>query len=76
MLSDKVHPSVGYLSFIFKKETGMSVARYMRVCRMEKAREALEKAGTSVEEAAKEAGFRNVDCFRTAFLQYSGVEPA
>lgn len=76
MLSDKVHLSVGYLSFIFKKETGMSIARYMRVCRMEKAREALKKEGASIEEAAEEAGFRNVDCFRTAFLQYTGVEPA
>ena len=75
MLSDKVHLSVGFLCFIFKKETGMSIARYMKVCRMEKARQELERPGKSVEEAAKEAGFKNAEYFRTAVYQYTGKYP-
>ena len=36
-LAEKVYLSSGYLSFIFKKETGMNLNRYIRVFRMEKA---------------------------------------
>jgi len=75
MLSDKVHLSVGFLCFIFKKETGMSIARYMKVCRMEKALKELEKPGTDVKEAAKEAGFKNAEYFRMAVYQYTGKYP-
>ena len=75
MLSDKVHLSVGFLSFIFKKETGMSIARYMKVCRMEKARQELESPGAGVKEAAKKAGFENEEYFRMAVYQYTGKFP-
>ena len=35
-LAEKVYLSSGYLSFIFKKETGMNLNRFIRVFRMEK----------------------------------------
>ena len=53
----------------------MSIARYMKVCRMEKAREVLESKGTDVKEVAKEVGFENAEYFRTAFYQYTGKYP-
>ena len=37
-LAEKVYLSSGYLSFIFKKETGMNLNRFIRVVRMEKAK--------------------------------------
>ena len=40
-LAEKVYLSSGYLSFIFKKETGMNLNRFIRVFRMEKAKELL-----------------------------------
>ena len=42
-LAEKVYLSSGYLSFIFKKETGMNLNRFIRVVRMEKAKELYNK---------------------------------
>ena len=57
MLAEKVYLSSGYLSFIFKKETGMNLNRYIRVFRMEKAKESLKKSEKSIYSIAQECGF-------------------
>ena len=58
ILAEKVYLSSGYLSFIFKKETGMNLNRYIRVFRMKKAKELLKNYKyEGGRRSAKNVGF-------------------
>ena len=74
-LSKKVHSYPGYLSFLFYKETGFSVNRFQRVCRMEKARELLRTTDKSTAEIASETGFWREEYFITQYREHYGVCP-
>ena len=75
MLAEKVYLSSGYLSFIFKKETGMNLNRFIRVFRMEKARELLCGTGMKVAQISEKVGFANVSYFCRSFREYYGSSP-
>lgn len=75
MLAEKVYLSSGYLSFIFKKETGMNLNRYIRVFRMEKAKEFLCSTNMKVAQVSERVGFANVSYFCRSFREYYGSSP-
>ena len=75
MLAEKVYLSSGYLSFIFKKETGMNLNRYIRVFRMEKAKELLCSTNMKVAQISERVGFANVSYFCRSFREYYGSSP-
>lgn len=75
MLAEKVYLSSGYLSFIFKKETGMNLNRFIRVFRMEKAKELLCSTNMKVAQISEEVGFANVSYFCRSFREYYGSSP-
>lgn len=75
MLAEKVYLSSGYLSFIFKKETGMNLNRFIRVVRMEKAKELLCTTNMKVAQVSEEVGFANVSYFCRSFREYYGSSP-
>ncbi|MBU5479738.1 response regulator transcription factor [Blautia sp. MSJ-19] len=75
MLAEKVYLSSGYLSFIFKKETGMNLNRYIRVFRMEKAKELLCGTNMKVAQVSEQVGFANVSYFCRSFREYYGSSP-
>lgn len=75
MLAEKVYLSSGYLSFIFKKETGMNLNRFIRVCRMEKAKELLRNTNMKVAQVSEQVGFANVSYFCRSFREYYGSSP-
>ena len=75
MLAEKVCLSAGYLSFIFKKETGMNLNRYIHVFRMEKVKELLRSTNMKVEQISKEVGFANTSYFYRSFRVYYGNSP-
>ena len=58
--TEKVYLSSGYLSFIFKKETGMNLNRFIRVVRMEKAKELLCSSNMKVAQVSEQVGIPNV----------------
>lgn len=74
-LAEKVYLSSGYLSFIFKKETGMNLNRFIRVVRMEKAKEFLCNTNMKVAQVSEEVGFANVSYFCRSFREYYGSSP-
>lgn len=74
-LAEKVYLSSGYLSFIFKKETGMNLNRFIRVFRMEKAKELLCGTGMKVAQVSEKVGFSNVSYFCRSFREYYGKSP-
>ena len=75
MLAEKVYLSSGYLSFIFKKETGMNLNRFIKVFRMEKAGEFLHDTNMKVAQISEKAGFANVSYFCRSFREYYGCSP-
>ena len=74
-LAEKVYLSSGYLSFIFKKETGMNLNRYIRVFRMEKAGELLKNTNMKVAQVSENVGFSNVSYFCRSFREFYGKSP-
>lgn len=74
-LAAQVYLSQGYLSYIFKKETGMNLSRYIRQCRMERAKELLKETNMKIVQICEKVGFSNVSYFCQNFREYCGVSP-
>ena len=74
-LASIVYLSQGYLSAVFKEETGVTINRYIRQVRMEKAKELLENTNKKIGQIAKEVGFSNSSYFCRSFKEYFGTSP-
>lgn len=75
MLAEQIYLSPGYLSYIFKKETGVNLSRYIRECRMERAKALLMDTNMKIVQICHEVGFSNVSYFCQNFKEYCGVSP-
>lgn len=68
--------SAGYLSIIFKEETGYTVLEYITYIRMQKAKElVLQTPALKVKEIAEQLGYNNVQSFIRYFKKYYGETP-
>ncbi len=75
MLAGMVYLSPGYLSSVFKEETGVNLNRFIRDVRMKKAKELLETTDMKIVQVAKEVGFSNNSYFARSFREYFGCTP-
>lgn len=75
MLAEQVCLSPGYLSAVFKKETGVNLNRFIRDFRMNKAKELLETTSMKVVNIARSVGFTNHSYFCRSFREYFGKTP-
>jgi AraC-like DNA-binding protein len=69
----KVHP--GYLSALFKSETGQSMTLYIRDRKMEEARNLLHTSSYSVSEIAELLGYNSLSYFVKVFRESSNCSP-
>ncbi|KQT69001.1 MULTISPECIES: helix-turn-helix domain-containing protein [unclassified Aureimonas] len=67
--------SVSAVQRHFKLEFGMTVFDFIRLKRLERAREMLEGDGATIAQAAYEAGYANATAFATAFKKTFGAPP-
>ena len=74
-LAAKVYLSEGYLSLSFKRKTGMTISRYIKKCRMEKAKELLRTTNMKLGEICDTLGFSSVCYFCQSFREYCGISP-
>ena len=74
-LSRRVHCSPPYLSRLFTQEGGMTMQRYLRHIRLERAAELLRTGKCNVTEAALEVGYSSLSHFSTAFHEMFGCCP-
>lgn len=74
-LAAQVYLSPGYLSTIFKDETGVTLNRYIREVRMNKAKELLEGTNMKIAQIAKKVGFANSSYFCRSFREFFGMSP-
>ena len=74
-VAEKVHLAPAYVSYIFKKETGQTLIKYITEVRMEKARMLLEQGELKIVQIARACGYENQSYFNRAFKNYFGVTP-
>lgn len=74
-LAELVYLSPGYFSYIFKKETGDTVSRFIRNYRMEQAKKLLSDTSMKIVQICRETGFSNVSYFCKNFREYCGCSP-
>jgi two-component system response regulator YesN len=75
-IAEKVYLTPSYLSYLFKKETGQSLIRYITQVRMEKAVELLTDTNMKIVEMYTKLGYRSSTYFIQTFRHYYGVTPA
>ena len=75
VLAEKVYMAPSYLSALFKKETGQNLSKYIKACRMERAREMLEDTHEKIGAISEKVGYPNVSYFCQSFREYYGVSP-
>lgn len=75
ILAEKVYMAPSYLSALFKKETGQNLSKYIKACRMERAREMLEDTHEKIGAISEKVGYPNVSYFCQSFREYYGVSP-
>jgi len=76
MLANEVNCSPFYLSRLFAEETGLSVPKYLRLKRVERAAILIREEGMSVTDAAMAVGYSSLSAFHKAFVDRHGVSPS
>ena len=69
MLADEVGCSPFYLSRTFAQETGVSIPKFLRMKRIEKAAELIQTGKMNVTEAAMAVGYASLSAFNKAFVE-------
>lgn len=67
--------SAGYLSQLFKKETGTAISDYVQQQRIEEAKRLLELPGITLSDIATRLHFNDQSYFTKVFKKYTGLTP-
>jgi two-component system response regulator YesN len=70
-----VNMNSSYLSFLFKKETGMSFTEYLNRIRIEKAEMFLSSTDLPSYLIAEKVGYENINYFGRVFKKMKGISP-
>lgn len=74
-LADIVYLSPKYLSSIFSQTTGISINKYIKNIRMEKAQELLLNSNMKIRDISNNVGYPNVSYFCKLFQEEFGLSP-
>lgn len=74
-IADSVNLAPAYVSYIFKKETGKTLIKYITDIKMAKAKILLEEGNLKIVEVARECGYDNQSYFNRLFKNYYGITP-
>lgn len=74
-VADAVGLSIQYISWIFKKTSGVNFVNYLNSYRVNKAKVLLKESSLSISEVGKKIGFNNTNNFIRVFKKYEGVTP-
>ena len=75
VIAEGLGVTLGYLSSVFKKETGKTVSEYIRTRRMEYAEYLLETTNLQVQTVALHCGIMDVQYFSKLFKRHHGKTP-
>ena len=74
-VADRVNLNPSYFSRLFKEETGTQFVEYVRIAKMDLAKELLKSSNKKIYEICEELGFLNVQYFSTVFKNTVGMTP-
>lgn len=74
-VADNMYLNPDYLDRFFKKETGMSVSRFIQMERVKMAKDLLNQEELSVGEIAVKCGYTNLSNFSAMFKRETGKNP-
>jgi AraC family transcriptional regulator of arabinose operon len=75
-IADAVHLSPSRLAHIFKKQVGISIARFVEQRRMERAQALLESSSLPIGAVSTAIGFSSQFYFATRFRMHTGMSPS
>jgi two-component system response regulator YesN len=75
-IASYVYLNPDYFDRVFKKETGVSVARFIMQERLDKAKEMLIKTEVPISTIASTVGYTNLSNFSSMFKKMCGMNPA
>ncbi|MBI4027873.1 MAG: helix-turn-helix domain-containing protein [Verrucomicrobia bacterium] len=71
-----VHLNRHYFCKLFRRTTGMTFTHYIRMVRIEKAKDLLRDSRLSIKEVAYKSGFRSISHFNHIFRSATGITPS
>lgn len=71
-----VGKSEEYLARLFRQHTGLTVFEYLRMIRLEKAKDLLMRTNQPLTQIADETGFNSLAYFSRSFRKYIGMAPS
>lgn len=74
-IAGKVCLTSSYVSFIFKRETGNTLVKYLTDYRMKQAKEMLENSNMKIVDIGRACGYSNQSYFNKLFKNYYGITP-
>lgn len=74
-LAERFHVSVNKLKLNFKEITGISVAAFCRLGRLQKAQALLDSTALELSQIAKKCGFSDESYFIESFRKFYGITP-
>lgn len=75
VISDYVNYNSSYVSRLFKQTTGLSLSDYIKLCRLNKAKDLLNKTDDTVQVIAQKVGFDTSQYFSMVFRKSTGISP-
>lgn len=75
-VAESVSLSPGYVSGLFKKNTGQSFVKYLTGYRLEKAKALLLETNMKIGDIAHKVGYADISYFGTVFRSRYGMSPA
>lgn len=75
-IANKVYLNPTYLSYLFKRETGQNIIKYIISFRMKKARELLHDTNLKISDICEKVGYNKISYFCSIFKNHFGMTPA
>ena len=74
-IADQLGLSTGHLNMVFKSRAGMTINRFVRRTRIDKAKELLRSTDWSIARIGEAVGYEDANYFSTVFGKLEGVPP-
>ncbi|MCY9693581.1 helix-turn-helix domain-containing protein [Paenibacillus alginolyticus] len=75
-LAERIYLSPSYLSYLFKKQKGISINKFITLYRMERAKELLRSSNRKIVDIGLDVGYSNFPYFSSLFKNHYGKTPS
>jgi two-component system response regulator YesN len=75
-IAKKVYLTPSYLSYLFKRETGQSLVKYITLFRLNKAKKLLQDTNMRIVDVCEKVGYSKLSYFCAIFKNNYGMTPA